>query len=186
MNRMSLVSLTSVMLWCMLLVALGQVQGQSALRSDFAIRVDLQVSADETITGEVNSFLSRELRTLPNVRIEADRPDYVLRVMALEQKTLGGQKAGFAMSVLASEPLDTSTFSLLVASCAESDTLQASMLRTFAIGAERILNHWLRTGPSDDLRDCCVRIVADFDTQYLEPTRKFREKVLESLNKRNR
>lgn len=45
------------------------------------------------------------------------------------------------------------------------------------------LDHWLSVGPTDDLRKLCSEIVADFDTKYLEKSRKAYRELMETLQK---
>jgi hypothetical protein len=132
------------------------------------IKVQLRVSSKDAIKGEVISYISRELRQFKDVQITDDDPDWVISALAMEITSgTSNIKLGIALSVVITSPFSKAA----IYNVAKTPTDQ-QFLELYVEGFEMVDGHWLRTGGIQDLRQVCAEIVADFDGQYLENTRK--------------
>ena len=130
-------------------------------------RVQVNVAGKESIKGLVTSYINRELRSLRDVEIVYNNPDWELDIVALEVFTESSRKIiGVALSTIILRKFNHQFLvRLLPKSYRETVTHQTSGLYNFP-------GHNLRMGATDDLREICNEIVADFDTDYLEKERK--------------
>lgn len=155
----------------------------------FNPKVKVDVSANDNINGEIVSYLSRELRSLGDVIVVDEKPDWTISIVALELTNKGGNNTGVALSILIlSKPHSpliemgiNDLYRLKKINKFEMDSLQQMINIDFGLVTE-YEGHWLRTGSPDNLRDICNGIVADFDSKYLEPTREYFQK-LKNTNK---
>jgi hypothetical protein len=147
-----------------------------------SIRVKLACSAQDNIRGEVESYLRRELRSLNDVILVDENPDLEVRIIAMEQKTTDGIKVGLVFSVVVLEPMaDTIKFWVMSQGKIAYDKLAfmdklKDDLRIYAYKA-----HWVRTGPIEELRSICQKIVARFDIDHLEEARKSHQQFIDYL-----
>jgi hypothetical protein len=149
----------------LLFILVSGARAANSIEIEFNARVTVEVSATENIKGLIHSFLTRELRSLEDVLIVDEDPDYKLEVAAVELTSNKGQKTGVALSILILMPFDSELFTpLLEAKYKESSELITTNLYN-------LNKHWLRVGSDDDLRKICQKIVADFDSQHLESSR---------------
>jgi hypothetical protein len=133
--------------------------------------VSVEVSGDAT--NEISSFLTRELRELPDVAIAAPgEAEYEISIVSL-QISGAGRPTGFALSILATSRIDASAWSLIVSSN-ELAVVQGVTkdLRTVELQKIKIL-------PADGLKTSCQSIVADIDRTILERQRKLLDQLLQ-------
>jgi len=156
----------------------------------FQARIKVSVSADDDMTNQIVSLVTRELRSLGDVLIVETKPDYILHVVALKTELKGGYPTGHAMSVVVGR-LVSPQFPSSQESAASSefmDKLKASTSRKqyekFAWeAAERQalpLQHRLLVGA--DLRAQCETIVGDFDAEILQPLRQDSQALREMIS----
>ena len=122
---------------------------------------------------EASSFITRELRTLGDVEIVSTNQDCSIEVVVLETKR-GGNPIGYALSILITGR-NSIPYVLGVATKNISDDSARSIVNSAAIASKElvtVLLHEVRTCPDDGLRKTCESIVAQFDTDHLEPGRK--------------
>ena len=131
----------------------------------FNARVEVAVSAEKEIRGLVISFINRELRSLGDVELVQYNPELVLSILAMEAKARNNYPLGVVLSVVILKKFNPKTLSLIVA---EEYKKTASIMMS---DLYYYRDHWLRVGSTDDLKDLCSEIVADFDAQYLEESR---------------
>lgn len=156
-------------------------RAESGGGTQFSAKVQVSVSAEEAIRGQVESYVKRELRSLRDVTIVDEGADWELSILAMEVSTKGGYKSGVIISAVILRPFDNQMVSALL----EEKYKETGAHLTE--GLYRYPDHWLRTGSTDQLRSLCVEIVADFDSQHLEKSRKlYREvrRILESNRSR--
>lgn len=141
----------------------------------YSATVDLVVSGrdSDSLTNQFTSFLGRELRNLGDIRIEHDKPDYVISLVVMKVTTTGSV-AGFSAAVLITKPqkaeiLTDPVFKLK----AKLDDWQLGMLSLSMINDVAIMKFGLRIGSMNDVESTCREIVADFDTETLNPQRTF-------------
>lgn len=132
----------------------------------FSARVSVGVSADENIKGKIESYIARELRSLGDVIVTNDNPNWAIDIVALEAETRSGYKNGVNLSVVITKPF-VNTFLVN-----QLDENYKSWVSAATTGLCRIYAEWLRIGSPEDLRSICNGIVADFDVHFLQPERK--------------
>ncbi len=141
----------------------------------FTSRVKVTVSSNDNIKDTVSSYLNRELRALNDVELVDTDPEWVIDVMAMELKTSSGRKPGVVLSTVISLYYDKQEVINLVKPM-YIDTLPRH-------GLQISYWHWLEVDSTDNLQSICKKMVAEFDTQYLEAGRKSFRKMKESLQK---
>jgi hypothetical protein len=162
-------------LFALLPLIIGSLISEGALASGtsdshFSARVRVTVTADESIKGMVSSYLNRELRSLGDVELVDDNPEYEIRFLAVETKSLSGQKTGVAFSVITSEYFDNQSISFTFQPKYKEMGLRATA------GLEHNLDHRMEMGSTSELEKICKEIVADLDAKTLgESRRSFRE-----------
>jgi hypothetical protein len=132
--------------------------------------VSVEVSGDAT--NEISSFLTRELRELPDVAIaQPGEAEYEISIVSLKI-SVAGKPNGYALSILATSRIDASAWSFVVSSN-ELSVVQGITkdLRTVELQEIKIL-------PPDGLKAICQSIVADMDRTILERQRKLVDQLL--------
>ena len=66
----------------------------------YSAKVKVSVSATENIKGSVSSYLNRELRSLSDVELVDNKPEWEIIVIAMELMTVGNYKTGIALSTV--------------------------------------------------------------------------------------
>lgn len=140
-------------------------------------RVALDVSGPSSIEPLVRSYLTRELRSIPDIILVNDDGDFNVTVVAMELSA-GREILGIALSVVVLEAIPTS--GLVSVAVAESG-LEISQEQVFEIstaaqqldnGYGSLVTHRLLTGPQNSLQSRCQEIIADFDGELLESQRR--------------
>lgn len=149
----------------------------SAHAADTNWRVKVTVSASESIKDSVSSYLNRELRSLNDVEVVNDNPDWEISVVAMELKTVGGYKNGIALSTVIVTPFNNQSLSGFFQPKFKTTGLQMTS------GLSWYPDQWLNVGSADDLQKQCKDIITNFDVTTLEESRKSLQKVKELLNK---
>ena len=149
----------------------------------FKARIEVSVTADENIRGMVASYINRELRSLHDIELVDHDPEWVLQILVAEPSTKGGYKAGIVLSVIILPKFSNQFLaSVLPDSYKEVVSKMTSNLYHYP-------DHWLLTGSIEDLKELCNSVVADFDTKYIEESRKKYRKMnrllMEMLQKTN-
>lgn len=180
-NMMTLLmALTPILtLLCLLLPSSSSAEERTLPK--FSARVELSVSSSEQITGEGTSYLSRELRSLPDVTIVEQDPDWLMSVVALEVKTKGGYTAGVAISIVILKPYKTAPLKVVVGPLTPDKEKLVDMATTDLYSYQ---GQWLRTGASSELKELCQGIIADFDSKHLDKDRKFHQEMIDIFKKR--
>jgi thiaminase len=95
----------------------------------------------------------------------------------MEVSTKGGYKSGIVLSVVILSKFSNQFLSTLV-----SDSYR-KVVEKMTSNLYYYPDHWVRTGSTEDLRKLCSEIVADFDTKYLEESRKTHRQLMDILQK---
>lgn len=136
-------------------------------------KVAVHVEAKEkSIRNLVASYISRELRSIPDVRVVEHSPAWEIFIAIHEPKTNHGEKLGLFFSVVIIQPF---VFDALLIDMLPENRKDVGLLLTKNLSefhAHRIL-----TGSWDDIPNICSRIVASFDQDQLEYVRKAREEL---------
>lgn len=145
----------------------------------FSGRVSVSVSANDDIKGKIESYISRELRSLGDIVVTDDNPRWILSIVALESTTKSGYKSGIEISVVILEPFDNS---LVISQVNEKSK---EFVSTMTSGLHSFSGQWLRVGAPEDLRSICNGIVADFDSQHIKPARDFWQSYIDYQKKQS-
>lgn len=119
------------------------------------------------------SFFNRELRALRDVDITDASPNYKVSIVAIAVKLRSGYSAGNAVSVLITSPVGDWTWAL-------SNTLGPDTKKSVAdlLAKQYSLDdHRLLVGGIDELQQQITQLVADFDANTLEPSRRFQQQM---------
>lgn len=166
-----------VVLACLLAFATSLSHATGTNSSQYSAKVKVQVTASDNIKGSVSSYINRELRSLGDVELVEENPEWIINILAMELQTVGGHKSGVAVSTVI---INTFNNQLL------SDWFQPEFKNVgiqVTSGLAWYPDQWLNVGSSDGLQKLCKGIVADFDTKYLEEDRKSFRRVREFLQK---
>ena len=142
----------------------------------FSGRVSVSVSANDNIKGKIESYISRELRSLGDIIVTDDNPRWILRIVALESTTKGGYKSGIDISVVILKPFNND---LIISIISQVDEKSKEVVSLLTSNLYSFSDHSLRVGAPEDLRSICSGIVADFDTQHIKPARDFWQKFID-------
>lgn len=132
------------------LICLCAISGYSQKRE---FNVEVEISAKNNVTKDaIESYITRELRTLVDVNIVTAKPLFSLRIVALDT---GDQEnpAGYALSVAATRNVACTV---------------AGIRRM----CEIFEDHALYVDKAENLRALCEEIVTDFDIRHLKDLRK--------------
>lgn len=141
-------------------------------------KVKVTVSADESIKNSVSSYLNRELRSLGDVDIVDNNPEWQLSILGGELETAGGRKTGVVLSTVILTPFNSK---ILLSQQLKPEYKDKALQMTSQLFWYP--EHWLRIGPADSLQTLCKEIIAAFDTKYLEEQRRSRRSFKELLEK---
>lgn len=142
-------------------------------------RVALSVSADESIKGRIESYISRELRALGDVTQTKENSEYDIGIVALKSFSKSGYQTGIVLSITIHYKFDNQFISFSF----KEESMEIGLELTS--GLYFYPDHWLRIGATEDLKSICSGIVADFDSQILQERRETYQRMLDAINKRN-
>ncbi|MFQ5962811.1 MAG: hypothetical protein ACE5KZ_00825 [Candidatus Scalinduaceae bacterium] len=174
------------MVACLLSVYNGQSYAQ---KNDFKIKVGVYVRGEEHLNGLIESYISKELRSLDNIIVTYSKLDCVIDIVVKELTNgNGGGKNGYALSVTIVDRFDTFQITRAIK---ELDTIIPKIITQtivikqleelseelvgIAISTAKIKsyhNSFLYTGSASQLRELCLKVVADFNNEYLKGKRK--------------
>ena len=165
-----------------------------------SIHVKVDVSGDKAIKNLVESYIKRELRELSDVSVVESNADWIIEIVAAEVENKARMKVGVVLStVILKTVVDqdcemTATYlaklgyqldqKLKNLRPAKSEKYGKQIYELSAIswnllnialglihGLYEYKDHKLQVGALTDLKHICEKIVADFDTTFLEPQR---------------
>lgn len=142
----------------------------------YSATVKLSVGGAESLKSQIQSYVARELRSLGDVTIVDERPNWVLRIMTFESQSVRGQSLGYTYSYVITSGVQT-TYLDGYAKC-DANTKEA--LRTVLTDAEKFQAFRIGTAGQGDLQNIAKKIVAEFDVGFLELDRKEWQKVFNS------
>lgn len=141
----------------------------------YSAKVKVDISASDNINGVVSSYLKRELRSLTDVEIVENNPEWIINILVVELETVGGHKNGVAISTVITSQLRSQSLSELF------QPKYSDLGLRLTSGLKKVGSHWLNIGSSNDLQNLCKEIVADFDTKHLEEDRKLHREMREEF-----
>jgi hypothetical protein len=151
-----------------LTVALSR-DGRTTDQYESSIPVQVVISAPEGIRGEIMSYMTRELRSLPGVVVTDQDPVFKISVVAV---TINDPLTTYAVSVVTESMLPARTIHalpiLLASKLSKEDV---DMIRKVPMyGA--VASHELRTASPATLQALCRQEIAYIDGSSFEPFRK--------------
>jgi hypothetical protein len=123
----------------------------------FVVNVDVQLR-EKDLQDKVESYVTRELRSLGDVEISNKDPFYTIRILGLKDRTVGGRSLGYTLSTV----IIWHSTCLTPSAKTVQDTYPCEIFD----------DHYIRSGSDDDLQDLCKDIVTNFDIRSLKPLRK--------------
>ena len=126
------------------------IAGHPQEKLTYRFQVYVETKADENLKSLIESYIKRELRSLQDVDIvyTRDGMPYEIVVVAMEMETVSGRKTGgIAFAVNFQKQLKSSLYSLPYL--------------------------MVQTGNKTELDGMCKKLVAKFDTDYLEQRRQY-------------
>ena len=145
----------------------------SGIAADYSLRVAVNVSAKGNIKNLITSYVTRELRSLSDVVIVENNPQWELNIVAVEIRTKGGKKTGVAFSTVVLEPFNNQMLTTMIQE-KYKDIGSSLTSNLYEFQAQ-----WLQVGSESDIRSICSGIVADFDGEHLEKRRKLYQQFKE-------
>ena len=177
---MKKITMLSVFILLTLIILPFCVQAEQKEIPKYQERVNLIVSGDQNIKGEVTSYITRELRSLNDVIIVDENADWQISILAMEAITKGSYKGGIALSVVILRPFNNNILKPFIGKLTADQSNLIDALTSFLYRYEE---HWLRIGSPDDLKSICQGIVADFDSKHLEKSRRLYQQTNDALKK---
>jgi len=143
--------------------------------------VKLDIKADEEITNEIHSYISRELRSLGDVEVVKKNPKYIIQIVAvaLVEETNTGRHIGVALSTVTLQPLSSNRFVQFLLDeqiKGKVDDHSYKSLKNLVNSANYCYDHSLRSGNREDLQIICKKVVATFDVEILNADRELHRK----------
>lgn len=136
----------------------------------FTPRVEVRVSADGSPKDLITSYVTRELRDIGGIVIVDSDPLYSIQIVAVDLQTKSGIKTGYALSSVVFTFLNPQSVCMLAGVAKDAD--RTKWLTTFVSGQGQIADHRIQICDTDGLRALCDKLVASFDSEQLEPSRK--------------
>lgn len=153
--------------------------------------VGLDISAHDEIKNQVYSYISRELRSLGDVKLVENDPNWTIQVVAMQIENKLKVKTGVAVSVVIIKR--RYVVKTLLYFCENFLEISPQELmekkgidleKSFTIltdSLKDIRGHSLRVGSTEDMQSICQGIVADFDAEHLKEDREVFKKMLEDF-----
>jgi hypothetical protein len=148
-------------------------------------RVSVKVGGDESLKGDVTSYIKRELRSLNDLVITDDNPRFSISVLIVRVRGVRGEDLGFSMSVVVTELSGRSLANIIkpesCGACVASSWGRA--LGETLPDMVEVQDHLLFTGGPDDLQTLCRNVVTGIDTDIFEPRRAIIQKSKDRTKK---
>jgi len=140
-------------------------------------RVVVFVSADESIKGIIESYLSRELTSLGDVILSKEEYEYDLSVLVMKLHNKDGRETGIVLSDIIHKKFDNQFISFMF----NEENKKLGLKWTDGLYYYPKLS--VRTGSKNDLQSICQAIIADFDSSILQKRRDSFQKAMNAINK---
>lgn len=160
-----------------LLVSFPALSSVAAGQEKAVFRLEVNVTAEDSIKGELTSYINQNLRLLGDVVVTVTEPHIRISVVAIKN-AIPGFVDSYAFSVVVSKPI-TTPFKTLLLSGYSGREREARLI--LLKDQESITNHFIRIG--SDLSRVSKQIVSDIDSQDIEIERKTYQQTLDVLRK---
>lgn len=165
----------------LLLATIATASAQTRGYPPFSSRVNVEISAEESIQNEITSLISRELRKLGDVVMVNEDYTYKLSIVVIEHRLESGRTVGVSFSVVI---LQTVPSDLLLKPLVKADSWKS--VESWVSKVYFYVGHFIQTGPKNELEDLCRSVVAKFDSNHLEKDRKEYQRIIDNLNKKSK
>ena len=191
MKKFALLIVPALLIAVLILPAVGN--SEKAELPKYSTTVKLNITAGKEITNEVYSYISRELRSIGDVKLVEDNPDWVIQVVAGQAKNNTGN-IGLAFSVVVERKMYRAPmlFEIVKAVLGINPkelketkyiNLEKAIITMTADYNSEVRAHWLRLDGTEYVQRICKGIVADFDTEHLKIEREMHENEREMYEK---
>jgi hypothetical protein len=144
-------------------------------------KIAVNVSASDSVKSEFESFVKRELRSLKDVEIVESDQDHTLAFVVLETKTSAGLTTGYAVSHVLTHRFSREVIPLMFGKKLSKEDL--NWLGQATESAVFLDDHKLLTCGPDKLRSIAEKLVAQYDSDTLEPGRQNLRKLMEIMER---
>jgi len=141
-------------------------QARESGKADVLFKVSVRVSGDPEIANRVKGFIGRALRTIKDVRVTNAGPDWVLDVITVEVKLKEGVTTGYGISAVVLESFKREVLTPLL------DKGRVELGHSLTADLYRVRKHMINIGSRKDIRNICVKMATDLDSEFLEVKRK--------------
>ena len=161
-----------------LLLSAQALPGQHVPPPKFSATVQLLLQCDDApLKSQFTSYLSRELRSLGDVAIVEEKPDFQISAIIMTIQTREDESPrGFVIAVRTTKPETTEWWTAewlkRFLGVVGVEKLKLDLLKVEHEGDMHNLQFSLATGSLDHVQQTCLQIIADFDTEVLGPERK--------------
>lgn len=140
----------------------------------FECRVQLCVTADENIKSRLQTYLEGELRSLDDISAVDEEPDYEIFVVGMTSYNTYNDIIGYSIATTIIKPFKKDTFLIIL----QSANVTPNVINTFDM-LTRNLSKYCTTmiNTDSDLKRISEKIIAAFDTDYVEADRKEHREV---------
>ena len=159
---------------------------------EYSTTVKLDISATDEVKNQVYSYISRELRSLSDVKVVENDPNWTIQIVGGQVKNKLGENMGVALSVVILKRTYVVEGLLALSENVLQINLQELMEKksfdlkkafiNLTSGLSDIRGHLLRVGSTEDMQNICKSIVADFDAEHLKVEREMFQKMLDFVS----
>ncbi len=152
----------------------------------FSAKIHLGIEADQSIESLVASYLNREIRSIGDVEVTDDNPQWYLGVIAVEDYSEAGNILGYTISSVVHSTVPVGAYLderlEVISNESQIDSLATLVARIEIFLTKKYLStfdnlvtfhgHWIQSGGPDDLKKMCELVISHFDGEYLEEARR--------------
>ncbi len=137
-------------------------------KAKWSTTVELNIDGPPALRDAATSYLSREFRSVGDVRLVDSKPEYELDIVMIEVTTKTDRKTGWAMSMSLIWHRDATWITSMLDLPAKTN----EVLNEYLSDSQKFLTHSLWTGGEGDLASACTDMVVNIDARIFERSRK--------------
>jgi hypothetical protein len=142
------------------------------------IRISTSVTANEDVQSEFSSNLNAGFRRLGDIVITEEDPMFRVGVVAIKNSFVGGQGAGYVVSVVVTRSsFPSRSTRAMMRGLAKDATSEKMLFDLFGSGVT-VVQHFALTG-GGNIDDICKRTVAAVDAGPIEDERKQLQEIMD-------
>jgi hypothetical protein len=161
-------SIPAMVIFCFLISipSIGLAQENDKLQ--FGVRVMIQGGGD--LREIITSYINRELRSRGDVVIVDENEGFVMKILALEIKSMGGYPHGVSLTVVGLMPYNIESIVGLLVNEKDKEKYK-ELVRNMTPQLYEFVFYRARVCPTAQLEQTCQEMIAAFDSEVLEPRR---------------